>query len=256
MKKILLGAVAAAAALIPNAALADTSGHVAFSYNSLDDDLDSSKEDYLALGGAVATSLGGNWNLQFDADFGDMNHSGHTDAFSTVAAHIFTRNDSYALGGFAGFTSDEVNGYIIGAEGAAYFGNFTLAGAALIGGDREDSDNEISNIGVAGTFFLTDNLALGADANMFEFDFGGSGNSQDGTIYGVNAEYQFAGTGFSIFGGYHISDEDYFGADKEVDSFTIGGRYNFGTGSLLERDRSGASMLGASQMTRNQIFGW
>jgi hypothetical protein len=256
MKKILLGAVAAAAVLMPNVASADTNGHVAFSYNTLDDDNDSFKEDYLALGGAVAGSIGGSWNLQFDAEYGDMNHSGHTDNFTTVTAHLFSRNDAYAFGGFAGFTNDEIAGYVVGAEGAVYFGNFTLAGSALIGGDREDSDIEISNFGAAGTFFLNDNLSIGADANRYEFDFGGAGNSQDGTIYGLNAEYQFAGTGFSIFGGYHASDEDYFGTDKEANSVTIGGRYNFGTGSLLERDRSGASMLGASQMPRSQIFAW
>lgn len=253
MNKLLLGAAAAAALITPSVASADTNGYVAFSYNSLDDDFDSFKEDYLALGGGVVTTVSGSWNLQFDADVGDMNHGDHTDTFNTATVHIFTRNDSYAFGGFAGFTSDEATGWIVGAEGAAYFDRFSLAGSVLIGAGRE-SDDEIFNIGGAGTFFITDNFSVGVDANWYEFDF--SGSSQDGTIYGVNGEYQFAGTGFSVFAGYHASDEDYFGFDKENNTFTIGGRYNFDTPSLLARDRSGASMLGASQMTRTQIFAW
>lgn len=253
-KRLLAGAAATAALMTPSLAAADTSGNVAFSYNTLDDDNDSNKEDYLALSGAVATSLGGSWNLQFDAELDDMNLSGQTVTFATATAHAFTRNDSYAFGGFAGFTSGETNGYILGAEGSLYLGRFSLAGSAFFGGDREDSDIEIAGFGAAGTFFLTDTFSLGADANWYEFEFGGS--SQDGTIYGINAEYQFASSGFSAFGGYHVSDEDYFGTDKEVTSFTIGGRYNFGTSTLLERDRNGASMPGASQLGRTQVFSW
>jgi hypothetical protein len=255
MRKVLLGAAAAMAIVAPGVASADTSGNVAFSYNSLDDDNDGSKEDYLALSGAVVTNLSGNWNLQFDAEMGDMNHSDHTDTFATATAQAFWRDDMWAFGGFAGFTSDETNGYILGADASVYLDRFSLSGTAFFGGDREDSDDEITGAGVSGSFFLSDNFSLGADVSWYEFDFGG-GNDQDGTVYGVNAEYQFAGSAWSIFGGYHTSDEDYFGTDKEVDSFSIGGRYNFGTGSLIERDRSGASMLGASQLPREQIFGW
>jgi hypothetical protein len=255
MKKILMGAAAALAIAAPGIASADTTGNVAFSYNTLDDDNDGFKEDYLSLSGAVATDLNNGWTLQFDADLGDMNHDGHTDNFSTATVHAFTRNDSYAYGGFAGLTSDETSGFYIGGEGAMYFNRFTLSANALVGKNRESSDEEFQSIAANGDYFVTDNFSIGADLSYHNFDFGG-GSEQDGTIYGVNAEYQFAGSGFSVFGGYHESDLDDFGTDNEVSSFTIGGRYNFGTGSLLERDRSGASMRGGSQLPRAQIFSW
>ena len=254
MRNILLGTAALLACVAPGAASADTNGYVSFSYNTLDDDNDSNKEDYLELSGAVASSLGGSWNIQFDASSQNMNHSGHVDNFATTTVHAFSRGEGYAFGGFGGFTQGEADAYVVGAEGALYLDRITLAGSAFLGGDREDNDIEVNGFGGVGTIFLSDNFSLGADVSYYEFDFGG-GSVQDGTIYGVNAEFQL-GNAFSIFGGYHISDEDYFGADKEVDSFTIGGRFNLGTSTLLERDRNGASMPGASQLSRTQPFSW
>lgn len=254
MKKFMLGAAAALAIVTPGVAAAETSGNVAFSFNSLDDDSDTAKEDYLAFGGTVVTETGNGWNLQFDGEIGDMNHSGHTDTFTGTAAHLFTRNDSYAFGGFAGYTSAETNGWYVGAEGAVYHGRFTFDGNVLIGRNRE-SDEEQMSVAAAGDYFFTDNFSAGVDANWYEWDFG-AGPNQDGTVYGVNTEYQFNNSGFSVFAGYHTGDLDNFGTDADVDSFTIGGRWNFGTSSLIERDRNGASMSGGGQLMRDQIFSW
>lgn len=251
LKKVLVGAAAAAALMTPGLAAADTSGYASFSYNTLDDDNDSNKEDYLELNGAVVGSLGGSWNMQFDAATQNMNHDGHSDDMSTATVHAFSRSDGFAVGGFAGLTGGDTSALFIGAEGALYLDRFSLAGAALLGEDREAGD-EVNGLSGAATFFLSDNFSLGADVSYFSIFDG----DEDGTIYGVNAEYQFGGSPFSIFGGYHMSDQENFGTDREVDSFTIGGRFNFGTSTLLERDRSGASMPGASLLNRAQVFTW
>jgi hypothetical protein len=254
MRKILLGAAAAMAVVAPAAAQAqDTNGYVSFSYNTLDDDNDGAKEDYIELNGAVATGLGGSWNLQFDASAAEMNHESHSDHMTTVIAHAFMRTESYALGGFGGFTNGNSDNYVLGAEGALYLGQFSLNGSAWFGGDRQYDDEEHSGVSAVGTLFISDHFSVGADVNYYEFDFGG-GSSEDGTIYGVNAEYQFA-NGFSLFGGFHSSDEDNFGADRQVDTFSIGGRFNFGTASLIERDRNGASMIGPN-LARTQVSSW
>jgi hypothetical protein len=252
MKKLLLGAVAAAAVVMPNAALADTNGHVAFSYNTLDTENDPDKEDYLAFEGAVATSLGGHWNLQFDAGTADMGHGDHTDGFSSAAAHLFARGDSHAFGGFAGYyTSDTL--WFAGGEAAFYLGRVTLSADALYGFGREDDDQTLTNFGAAATFFVTDNFSVGVDGSWTESD---NGSDEEVSAYGVNAEYQFAGSGFSLFGGYRLGDHDEGGGgDGETDSFTIGGRYNFGTATLFERDRSGASMQGGADLRFAGIAG-
>lgn len=253
MKNVLLGAAAALVIAAPGVAAADTSGLVGLSYNTLDDDLDGDKEDYLDLSGSVVTTLNGDLKLQFDGSIQDMGHGDHTDTHGTAVAHVFMRNHDFAFGGFGGLTTGESDGYVIGAEGALYLDRLTLAGSAFFGGDREYEDDEKSGVHAAGTYFFSDNFSVGADVSYYDFDYGGG--QQDGTIYGINAEYQFA-NGVSVFGGWHTSDEDYYGSDKEVDSFSIGLRYNFGTGSLIARDRDGASMLGASSLQRAQPFSW
>jgi hypothetical protein len=253
MRKILLGAATALAVAAPAVASADTNGYVSFSYNTLDDDNDGGKDDYIELNGAVATSLGGNWNLQFDSASQELNHDSHSDHMNTTVAHAFMRTDGYAFGGFAGLTVGEQDNYILGAEGALYLDRFSLNGSAWFGGDRQYSDEENSGVSATGAYFISDNLSVGADIVYYSFDYGG-GSEEDGTVYGVNAEYQFT-NGFSVYGGYHTSDEDNFGTDRQVDTFSIGGRFNFGTGSLMERDRNGASMIGPN-LNRAQVTSW
>ena len=56
---------------------------------------------------------------------------------------------------------------------------------------------------------------------------------------GVGAEYEFAGTPFSLTGGYERTTLDDF--DVDADTFQIGLRYSFG-GGLQARDRAGANL--------------
>ena len=140
---------------------------------------------------------------------------------STTIVHAFRRGESFAFGGFGGVTTGEIDGPVPRRRSRALSRSLQSRRLGLLGGDREEGDDPITGYGAAGTFFLSDNFSLGADVNYYEFY---ENDAQDGTIYGVNAEYQFGGGPFSIYGGYHISDEDYFGTDKEVNSFTLGGR--------------------------------
>ncbi|MGH6951856.1 MAG: hypothetical protein ACREH4_13370, partial [Vitreimonas sp.] len=125
MRKVLFGAAAALAITAPGMAAADTSGYASFSYNTLDDDNDGDKEDYLELNGAVVGSLGGSWNVQFDASAQDMGHSSHTDNMSTAIVHAFWRGESFAFGGFGGVTTGEIDGSVLGAEAALYLDRFS-----------------------------------------------------------------------------------------------------------------------------------
>lgn len=256
MKTYLLGAAAAFAMAAPGVAHADTTGHVGLSYNSLDVDLDSNMNDYLLLNGAVATDLGNGWNLQFDAQSANMNHSSHNDSMTAATVHAFGRDGGWAWGGFAGFTGGEIDGIYVGAEAAWYVDRFTFAGNVLYGFDRQQSGTNFTSADLTGDYYFTDNFSVGAEVDWYSWNFDGTSADNDGTTYGVNAEYQFANSPFSVFGGYHWADTTVFDTDNNVSSFTLGFRYNFGTGSLIERDHSGASMRGGSQLGRQQVFSW
>lgn len=74
------------------------------------------------------------------------------------------------------------------------------------------------------------------------------GTSEDdgGDAYGVGAEaeFQFEGTPLSVFGGGKYTDVD----ELDVRTWMVGLRWNLGSRSLLERDRSGATMRGSQKI--------
>jgi hypothetical protein len=87
-----------------------------------------------------------------------------------------------------------------------------------------------------GRFFLTENLSVQGNLGYgdLDSDFGGT----DYWTGGIGAEWLIPGAAVSINGGWQHLDADGF----EVDSLGVGVRWNFGGGSLLERNRSGASL--------------
>ena len=102
----------------------------------------------------------------------------------------------------------------------------------------DDIDAEFTGLDLGATHFLTDNFSFGGNVGFGNIE--GSGVDADTSTYGLGAEYQFASAPISIFGGWqHIELDD---ADADADTLGLGVRYNFGGTTLLERNRSGASL--------------
>jgi hypothetical protein len=242
MKKYLLGAAAALALAAPGVASAQ-SGYVDLGYTNTDPG-GGVDGDTWALGGAYA--WGGDGTVGFQLDGVIANHDfggGDVDTFN-FGGHAFVRNSSHLIGGFLNVGSADFGGgfdydyWTIGAEGAYYFQRTTLNGV-LSYSDSDDLNAELTAADVGLVHFVTDNFSIGGNLGYGDIDGGG-----DFTSFGVGAEYQFAQMPVSLYGGWTTTDFDGF----DVDAFTIGARWNFG-GSLVERDRSGASL------TRNAGFG-
>ncbi|ANP46973.1 hypothetical protein [Candidatus Viadribacter manganicus] len=241
MKKYLLGAAAALAIAAPGVASAQ-SGYADLGYSTTD--AGSNDIDTWQLGGAYA--WGGNGSLGFQLDGVIGNHEydtgGDADTYN-LGAHLFTRNDSYLLGGFVSLGNTDFGGgfdydyYTVGVEGAYYLERTTFNGA-LSYSDASDLNADATALDLGVTHFVTDNFSFGGTVGFGELA------DNDFTTYGVGAEYQFSSTPISLYAGYTKNDYDGF----ETDTLSAGVRWNFG-GSLLERDRSGASL------TRNAGFG-
>lgn len=254
MKKYLLGAAAALAFAAPGVALAnDATGYVGLGYSTLDDEADSGKDGVFAVEGAVVTSFMHDLNVQLDANLSNLDHSGHTDAFSTVNAHVFHRNDTFAVGGVAGFDNEVGSSlYNLGVEGQFYLPRFTFSGAYTYSNEFDEGNWDIHRVDIDGQFFLTPNTALGAQVGWVDSEWAG----EDGFIYGISAEHQFAGSPFSVGARATRGEFDYTGSGgHDVEQFGVFARWNFGTSDLQTRSNSGASMIGGSGV-RNGVLTW
>lgn len=240
MRNLILGVAALVAVAAPGVAMAQT-GYVDASYISSEVD-DGGDADGYRVGGAVAFdahALG----VQLDADIGSLEADGGADAdFWNVGGHVYTRNSTYLLGGFASYGNvdgggDDADYWTVGAEGQYYLARTTL-NAAISYSQADDADLDVTGVDVGVRHFITDNFALDGGVGYANADAGG-GADADIIALNVGAEYQFDAYPVSIFGGYQRTDVDDF--DLEGNSFTVGVRYNFG-GTLFDRDRSGASL--------------
>lgn len=241
MKKFLLGAVAALAISAPGVASAQ-SGYLDLGYSS--SDAGANDIDTWAVGGAYSWSGNGSLGFQLDGVVGQHEYDVGAEADTyNLGAHLFTRNESHLFGGFVGIGSTEFGGpfdydyYTVGLEGAYYMSRTTLNGV-LSYSNSDDLNADATMLDLGATHFVTDNFSINGGVGFGELA------DNDVTTYGVGAEYQFTGVPISLYGGYNSSDYD----GSEVDVFSLGVRWNFG-GSLLDRDRSGASL------TRNAGFG-
>ena len=178
-----------------------------------------------------------------------------------LAAHAFARNATGLVGviGQANSTSDNFGGdtqnrrYFIGAEGQYFLGAVTLYGQVAY---QDYSIINTTNVDVGGTgfnlagqvrYFATPDLMLALKADYEKLNGTGEANGIDVSSWrvGGRAEYRFAATPISAFGdlSYRSSEVSYNSTYKENETRALVGlKLNFGSKTLFERDRSGASL--------------
>lgn len=228
MKKAAFFGAAAAALLMAGAAHAE-GGYVGAAYTSADDGTESADGYGLEL--AVAGS-----NFEFDAAVADSDGG---DTSTSIAGHLFARNDSHLFGGFLGYAdAGAADAWTGGLEANKYFENWTLAGAVgYVSSDDADVDGY--GLNAEARVFASDNFRLQGGFGWASVD--AAGDSVDAMSYGLGGEYQFSGAPVSIALGYGHGEVD--DLDIDVDSWSVGLRYNWG-GTLRDRDRNGASQGG------------
>jgi hypothetical protein len=188
--------------------------------------------------GAVDLGIGNGAELQ-----ADVLHTDVEDVDSTTGTlHLFGRSDEGAVGLFVGAGRVETgpfdtDAWVAGLEGHRYYDYVTLTGA-LAYGKANDFDEKFAGANAGIRYFVDEDFRLDANLSWARADVAGfdSGNLW---TFGVGGEYQFHQAPIAIFANYSHGELD--DADTRVDAFRIGVRFTFGTGTLKERDRAGAS---------------
>jgi opacity protein-like surface antigen len=246
MRIILTASVAAAALLSAAAAQAQTAGYVGANYARTDGQVAGFdvESDGFEIEGSTAFTTGNGLGVAVDGAFGDAEDA---DSVWTATGHLNTNLGGARVGGFAGFvTSDGDTLWGVGAEGQADLAPNTVLYGQLGYGKADDLDLDAWAVRAELRQYVTENFKLAGAVGYITADQDLAGDL-DAWTFGADAEYQFAGTPFSVFGGYERLEFD--DVDADADTFRIGVRYTFG-GSLRARDAAGAE-LGSV----NRLFG-
>jgi hypothetical protein len=226
MRKILMAAAATVAIATP--AFAETTG--ALGVRVTNNEYDAGFEyDVLEIEGSIFHRIAGPWAVQGEGRYEDVEYPLVDDEGSHFALHGLFAAENWTAGVLVGqgevFDGFEID--IYGAEGAIRFGDWTLSGAAVQG----DIGVDYARYQAGLKYFFGDNFAIGGRAASSEFDGGGSG---EWTTFDAGIEWRFASFPVTLTGGYLLQDTDF----SDIDALTIGARWEFGSATLRESDRT------------------
>ncbi|TGQ64139.1 hypothetical protein EN829_020680 [Mesorhizobium sp. M00.F.Ca.ET.186.01.1.1] len=210
-------------------------------------------DDYTtrAGGGAarVNVAFAQRWNLQGDATYDRI--WGHYAPLDDTrgAIHFYYRDpDRFAAGAFAAYTSFGIdsavtaNNYAVGPEVQLYLGNLTLYGQASVGQlTINDFHGDQWGVHATARYFVHKNLRIDGELAFNRTNYG---MNEDVFGVAVEAMYRFDETPWSLFGRYQFerTKVETFARDTRANKFVVGLRASFGSGSLLDEDRNGATM--------------
>ncbi len=239
MKRYLASAsLIAGLSMLSAPAFAQATGNVGVNYTRAD--FGSGDTDAYGVSGQAAIPTSGNMAILLD---GNYSHNDDADTDVLLAdAHLIVRDAGSAWGGFVGVANIDAGGsstaYGIGGEWAGFFDTSTLALSVAYG---TDDDTNVDAWGVNGVYriFANDNLRFDLGAGWARVDAGGGDN--DATQLGAGVEYRFDNSPISLGAAYNHVDA---GSGSDADIFGLSLKFDFGTGSLKARDRSGNTFGG------------
>ncbi len=245
--------IAAAAALM-TATPAAANGYLGLEYGNTDaggGDVDVWQGE--GAFGWNSGSIGG----QIGGAFGNIDGGSGSDAdFYNLNGHLYYNGGGWRLGGVIAHTSfdtspSSVDETVYGIEGmvdlgpsANIYGSYTVGEADFI------VDVDTWNLDAGINFYATPNVRLGAMVGIGNIDGGGGGDADTNT-YGLNAEFQPFSAPISLTLGWNHFEVD--GGGSDADNFQIGARWNFGGGTLQERNN--ATPFSTPTALLSRIFG-
>jgi hypothetical protein len=233
------------------------SGHIEAYLGGVKIDAGFGDDSFFSYGGAARLNFPVNdrWNVQGEVTTDWISQGGDRLGSYGGVLHGYWRNpSSYAFGAFAAYEAysfsfggpaPDIRSWSVGPEAQVYFDNVTLYGQAYYGQiSSAGMGNEITRWGLRGVarYFFTPNLMASAELGYGKLDF--SGDSLTTLTLAAQGNYRFDNSPVSLFGRYqfeHLS-ADGTSSTANVHKLVAGVRLSFGSTTLLEEDRYGATM--------------
>ena len=237
MKKFL--AVSAATIALAAPASAGTPGFVDVSLGAIDGN--EAEITTMGAGGSVVAPLSGNWHVQFDGEFTRYQQEGGGLSGAGLASHVFFDGGDWAVGALLSYQDiTAVTFWTLGAEAQYTMGAFVFeAGAGFGTGEISLLNEDSVSASASLTWYVNADLSFTGSVTHRDTDTV-SADIIDVTSYGLDAEYRFEGSPYSVTGGYTFSDLD---SGSESNAWTVGLRYGFGDASLQDRRKDGPRWL-------------
>lgn len=236
-KSALVAAVAALMASTP----AMANGYVGAVYGNTD--LGGGDLDTWQVEGAFGHNAGA-WGFQGDGSIGNSDGGGGDLDHWTLAGHLYWGGAGWRIGGVIatsqldGGGGADVEELVYGVETSFDISpNSVILASATFGEvDFLGTDIDTWNIDGAWNFYTAPNFRFGLALGVGNLDAGGV--DADTFTGGVNAEWApFTTVPISFTAGWNHFDDDNT-LVGETDTLSIGARWNFGGGSLRDRDNA------------------
>lgn len=236
MKKTAL-LTAAAALMMASPAMAH--GYLGLQYGNTNVDSGGSDTDVDVWQGEGAFGFAGpTVGGQVDGSFGNLEVSGTDVDFWTLTGHIWWDMNAWRFGGVVGTTQLDAGGsdieeWLYGFETRYNFGQANAFGSMTFGSvDSGGSDVDLWNLDGGLNYYASPNTRVGGTLGWGNID--GGGTDVDTFSFGLNGEIQPWSAPVSLHAGWNYFNID--DADLSSNVFTIGARWNFGGGTVQDRD--------------------
>ena len=238
---------------VPEPAASQFSGYVEIGATQLD--FYSDKWTGFSAAGALAYKLTDEWQIEAEVSLQAI--KGTADDYYTQNSGIAALHANYYGGGFAlgAFGGVSTMGEYEGDEGQVYSGFVGVEGQVnvtdnlILDGQvgylksfdayyQDDYPMGVTFAQAGVKFFPLDNIKLQATVGIAKGDLWDS-DDIDLLTWGLEGEYQFENTPFSLFAAYSNTTDNYYGYDSS--QVKVGARFSFDGESLKDQATTGAS---------------
>lgn len=253
-KTALLAAAAALMAATPAAA----EGYLGLEYGSNSIDLGGDVDFDVWQGEGAFGFAGSGWGAQVDGSLGNLEADPGGDAdFWTLGGHLWWNGGAWRLGGLVTTTqlsddTSDIEEWAYGVEGTYDVGENAVLFSSLTTGESDSggpTSVDTFNWDAGANFYFSPNIRVGGSFGVGNIDVGPV--EADTSSFGLNGEIQPWSAPVSITVGYNRFEIDDVGVDSNA--LTIGARWNFGGGTV--RDRDNAAPFDTNTGYINRLYG-